>query len=307
MSQRQRADAALLAVAVVWGATFVMVKDAVALVDTFTFLALRFGMAFVVLGLWMATRRPSQPPARIDAPVRLRGRPAFFRGMGVGIPLFLGYAFQTAGLDLTSATRAGFITGLAVVVVPFFAWIALRRPPTRIALLGALGAVTGVLLLSWPLPMLGGGPPGQAAIGDGLVLVGAVCFGLHIVAVGVFATRLEPRALATGQILFTAIASLAFALLFERAAWPPDLSASLWQSVLLAAAFTGVVATAFAFAIQTTAQAFTTPERTALIFSSEPLFAALFGVLLHGDILGGLAWAGGVLIVMSMALGALRA
>lgn len=281
-SRRLRADGALLGVAAVWGATFVMVKDAVALVGPLTFLAIRFVFATVVLaaGLAIAARRRPAPP-----------RPGWRRASAlVGLFLFLGYLLQTAGLQHTSASRAGFLTGLSVVMVPFVAWAWLRRRPRAAAVLGAAVAIAGLALLT--LPGAGAGPPPNR--GDVLVLGCALAFALHIAAVGRVAAGLPPLALAGGQVATAAALSILGAFWLERPDWP-----LAWQ-VWAAALFTGVVATALAFWVQSSAQAFTSPERTALIFATEPVFAALFGFWLAGEALGGLGWAGGALIVAGM-------
>ena len=289
-----RADAALVAVALVWGVTFVMVRDAVAIVPPLTFLALRFALATAVMMPFYGRR------------VWRAGRVGWRDGALVGLFLLGGYAFQTAGLRHTTAGRAGFITGLAVILVPFVAWLWLRRAPARSAIVGALVAVTGLALLTLPALVEAGGGLTTLWLGDLLVLGCAVSFALHIVAIGrvarTAATRYDPAALATVQISTTALACAVGALLFENGwAWlvrgfPPD--------VWFAAAFTGLLATAAAFGLQSAAQASVSPERTALIFATEPVFAALFAWWLAGEQLGSPGWAGGALIVAGMVAGA---
>ncbi len=328
----RRADLALLAVSLVWGATFVMVRDAVALVPPLTFLALRFALATLVLVpyvLWTRRAR-SEPPGesraahsrasgRSKRPVGddVRPRPArtiahLKDGVIVGVFLFAGYAFQTAGLQYTTAGRAGFITGLAVLLVPFVAWLWLRRPPARGAVAGALFAVAGLGLMMAPAlqseglaasPTL---PVAEMLRGDVLVLACAFAFALHITAIGRVSEReaqaYDPAALAMVQIAVTALWCVLGALWLEGAFGV--LRAGIPASVWFAAAFTGVLATALAFGVQTAAQAAITPERTALIFATEPLFAALFAWWLAGEYLGTLGWAGGALIVVGMVVGA---
>jgi drug/metabolite transporter (DMT)-like permease len=280
MARQRRADLALLAVAAIWGATFVMVRAAVADTGPFTFLALRFSLAAGLLALLFAGR------------LRHAGRRAWAAGALVGLFLFAGYAFQTMGLRDTTASRAGFITGLAVVLVPFVAWAWLRRPPGPGPFAGVLLAVAGLALLAWQ--------PGERLAfgrGDWLVLACAVAFALHIVALGAFAPRLDARALAAAQIATAAGLALVAAAWLESAdlaADPPT------ATVLGAAAFTGLFATAVAFAVQSSAQAHTTPTHVALIFATEPVFAALAGVALAGETLTRSAWAGCALILVGM-------
>jgi drug/metabolite transporter (DMT)-like permease len=268
------ADAALLLVTLIWGSTFVMVKNAVASFPVFSFLALRFALAALAL-LPFVVLRPRNAQANLPegkaTPLLLRAAaPAL-----LGVALFAGYAFQTAGLHLTTPAKAGFITGLSVVIVPLFSALILRQPPARNAWLGVGLAVVGLAFLTLQ-------PGLQVAPGDLLVLACAFAFAAHILLTGYFAPRYDPLRLTLGSIITVAILSGAAALIFDRP-WDP---AALTPSVLFAAAFTGVLATSVAFGLQTSAQRFTTATHTALIFAAEPVFAGLFSFLLIGEVLG---------------------
>ena len=271
--QRQTgADLLLLLVALIWGSTFVMVKDAVTDYPVFPFLTLRFGFATVGLLLIGGKR------------LRTLGWRGVGAGVLIGLFLFAGYAFQTVGLRSTTASKAGFITGLSVVIVPILSTVLLRRIPSFSAVIGVCLATVGLGLLT-----LDGGL--YIARGDLIVLGCAVSFALHIVTVSAYAPDTDPLALTIIQIITVAILS-ALASGVTSAPWPAP-TASTW----FAAGFTGVLATAVAFAVQTAVQRFTTPTHTALIFAAEPVFAAIFGILLAGDSLTGRAVAGGTLIV----------
>lgn len=267
------ADLQLALVALVWGGTFLTVKDAVASYPVFSFLALRFGLAAVVL-LAVGWRR-----------VRSLG----WRGLAaaglMGLLLFGGYAFQTLGLRHTTASRAGLITGLSVALVPVLSTLLLRQPPTIPSGLGLCLATVGLALLTLGQGLAMGG-------GDLIVLGCAVCFALHIVSVSAFAPGRDPLALTAVQVACVALISAGAAPL-AQSGWPAP-GPAIW----LAAGFTGLLATAAAFLIQTAAQRFTTPTHTALIFAGEPVFAALFGVLLAGEAMTSRSAAGGILIVM---------
>ena len=173
------ADAALLLVTLIWGSTFVMVKNAVASFPVFSFLALRFAFAALAL-LPFVVLRPRN--ARADLPegkaTPLRRRAA--APLLLGVALFAGYAFQTAGLHLTTPAKAGFITGLSVVIVPLFSALILRQPPARNAWLGVGLAVVGLAFLTLQ-------PGLQVAPGDLLVLACAFAFAAHILLTGHFA------------------------------------------------------------------------------------------------------------------------
>ena len=296
------ADAALLLVTLIWGSTFVMVKDAVAHFPVFSFLALRFAFAALVLLPFVVLRRgnarakvsagkATPPSLRPSAPLLLRASAPLL----LGIALFAGYAFQTAGLHLTTPAKAGFITGLSVVIVPLFSALILRQMPSRNAWLGVGLAVVGLGLLTLQAGL-------HIEAGDLLVLCCAVAFAAHILLTGHFAPRYDPLWLTLGSIVTVAIFSGAAALIFDR----PMGRAALTPSVLFAAAFTGVFATSVAFGLQTQAQRFTTSTHTALIFAAEPVFAGLFSFLLIGEVLGLQQILGGVLILAGMVVAEMR-
>ncbi|MDT8900791.1 DMT family transporter [Anaeroselena agilis] len=269
--RRLSADLSLIAVAFVWGVTFVAVKSALAAIGVFTFLAIRFAIAFLFLALLFRRR------------LAAAGWPAVRASLVIGAFLFAGYAFQTAGLQYTTASSAGFITGLAVVLVPCLA-AASRRLPGRPVVVGAGLSVAGLALLT-----LNNGL--AVSYGDLLVFFCAISFALHIIATGRYAPRFDAKILATLQIGATALMSGLVAASSET------MPALLTTDVLIALAVTAIPATALAFLVQTTAQQFTTPSRTAIIFALEPVFAALAGIVLLGETLSGQQILGCVLIL----------
>jgi len=275
------ADLLLLLVTLIWGSTFVMVKDATASYPIFPFLTLRFGLATLALLLVGWRRLPSLGWKGVGA------------GALIGLFLFSGYALQTFGLRYTSASKAGFITGLSVVIVPVLSTLLLRRRPIRGALLGVCLATVGLAFLTLDHDR-------SVAWGDLLVLGCALSFALHIVAVSAFAPQMDPLALTIVQVATVTLASGGITL-FTDYPWPQP-APSTW----FAAGFTGILATAVAFYAQTAMQRFTTPTHTALIFAGEPVFAALFGVLLAGDVITARGLAGGILIVMGTVVSEIR-
>lgn len=299
------ADGALLFVTAVWGATFVMVQDAVTGFPVFAFLALRFSMAALLLLPWFLR---SSPPARSRSSRSGRSLPAprqgptepvrtatarrdrwlaLWPGIVIGLALAAGYAFQTFGLRFTTPAKAGFITGLSVALVPIGQAIFLRKTPGLNSIVGVGLATAGLALLSLDASL-------SVNVGDLLVLGCAVAFAAHILLVGRFAPGWQPMRLAFVQIATVAVVTAALALLFERPiGWP---AGNVW----FAAAFTGLFATALAFFIQSRAQQATTPTHTALIFSAEPVFAGVFSYLLIGEVLGPRQLAGAALIVAGM-------
>jgi drug/metabolite transporter (DMT)-like permease len=275
MPARVWADLGLLLVTAIWGVTFVMVKEALAATGPLTFVALRFILAAaVVLPLLRL---------RIGRVTRVLARD----GALVGCFLFVGYALQTAGLQFTSASKAGFITGLSVVIVPLLEALALRRPPTPATLVGVALATSGLALLTLSGDF-------SVELGDLLVLGCALAFALHILSVHRYAGRHDALALTSAQIVAAALLNSLGALLFEAP------TADQLLAVLPAALFTGLFATVAAFYLQTLSQRFTTPTHTALIFTMEPVFAGLFAFLVAGEQLGLAALAGCGLILIGM-------
>ena len=267
---------ALVAVTAVWGLTFVQVKDAVAVYPLFAFLALRFAIASVTLAPVAAARVP-----------RL-GRRGLAAATALGLLLAVGYALQTAGLELTSVSNAGFVTGLYVVFTPLFAFALFRVRTGRAVLAGVAVSAAG-------LALLGGGGTGSAA-GDALVLGGSAAYSLQIALMERYAPRYDALAFTLVEML------AAFAAFAVVAAAVEELRVPRGWVVWGALVVTGVFASALAFVIQIWVQRSTTATRTALVFALEPVFAALFGYTLAGDRLGPLAWAGAALIMIGLGL-----
>jgi drug/metabolite transporter (DMT)-like permease len=277
---------ALVGVTAVWGITFVQVQDALALYPLFAFLAVRFAISTVALAPF-AWR-----------PLRSLPRRGYVSGAGVGLLLAGGYAFQTAGLEQTTVTSTGFITGLYVVFTPLLALALFGTRVPRSLWLGIGLAVAGLLLLN--------GMPGGSTFGNALVLCGALLQAGQIAAMERYAPRYDTRALtflqmATSLVAFTLIA-VALGQVEVPRGW------TVWGALLV----TGLFAGALGYLVATWEQARTTAARAALVFTLEAPFAALFGVLLAGEVLG---WAGalgcavmlvGLLLAEPVAASALR-
>jgi drug/metabolite transporter (DMT)-like permease len=265
---------ALVGVTAVWGATFVMVRDAVASIPPFAFIADRFLAAAALL----AVLRPR-------ALARPR-RGVLVAGVAAGVALFAGYGFQTVGLQYTTASNAGFITGLAVVLTPLLAAALLRERPGLGPAVGAALAFAGLALLS--LQTL------EVRRGDALVFGCAVAFAAHILLLGRFAPRYPSYQLAVVQLGTVGVLALGWA------AVSGDLATPAGAQVWLALAITAVLASAAGFLVQTRAQREVSPTNTAVILTMEPVFAGLFGFLLAGERLQARGWAGACCILAGM-------
>jgi len=259
---------ALVIVTAVWGVTFVQVKDALELYPLFAFLAVRFAIASVAL-------------APVAAP-RLR-RAGWKPATLLGGLLALGYALQTAGLDRTSVSSTGFITGLYVVFTPLFAYALFRIKVARIVVLGVGLSLAGLALLAG----VGVGEPG----GDALVLAGAAAFSLQIALMERYAPRYDAVAFTFVEMLaaFVGFAAIAVA----RGQLEVPRGWTVWGALLV----TGIFASALGFLVQTWAQRQLSAARTALAFAMEPVWTAIFGFWLAGDRLGVVGWTGAALIM----------
>jgi drug/metabolite transporter (DMT)-like permease len=288
MSTRLKADLALALCALVWGATFVLVKNALADASVFAFIAARFVLASIVMAaiFWRSLRQTSMKEIRA--------------GLWIGLFMFAGYAFQTLGLVGTTPSKAAFITGSSVVMVPIFQGIFWRSRIGAVVWAGAGGALAGLYLLTVPREGLG-----QLNGGDLLVGACAVVFAMHILFVGHYSPKHSVGALSFLQIAMTAALSLlaipiASATHVEAVRFHPN------GGLLFAIGTTAVFATALAFSIQIWAQQHTTPSHVAILFSLEPVFAGVTSYLLLGERLSLRALGGAALILAGIVLAELK-
>ena len=278
--------AALLIVTAIWGYTFVPVQNALGVYPLFAFLAVRFAISTVVLAPFAIRPLLRLPRAGIAA------------GVGAGALLATAYGLQTAGLELTTVSSTGFITGLYVVLTPLIAFWIFRTPVAPAAWGGVALALLGLLLLN--------GIPGGSAGGNLLVLGSAVAQSFQIASMERFAPRYDVRALTFLQMAVSCACFSAIALSRGELSRPP--SGSVWYALIV----TGVFAGALGYLVATWVQARTTAARAALVFTLEAPFAALFGVTLLSERLGWIGWSGcavmlaGILLAEPAAASTLR-
>jgi drug/metabolite transporter (DMT)-like permease len=265
------ATAALILVTAVWGFTFVQVKDAVALYPLLAFLAVRYLIATASLA----------PVALL----RLRGlgREGLVAGAVLGSLVALGIGLQTAGLERTTVTNAGFITGLYVLFTPLLALALFRTRIPAAVWVAVVLALAGLALLS--------GVPGSSSAGDVLVLASTVAQALQIVFVERYADRFDAFALTFAQVATATVAFGVLALLAGDLSMPEG--GTVWAALLV----TGIFAVAFALVVQVWAQRRVSAARIAVIFSLETVFAGLAGYLFAGDRIGAVGLAGCALIL----------
>ena len=275
------ADIALLAVVIVWGYTFVAIKNALEAVTPFNFIFVRFLISFVLISLIFFKRLKK---------LNLKTAAA---GAVIGFFLYLAYIFQTTGLQYTTASNAGFITGFSVVLVPVFSAFILKKKPSAESAAGVVLAAAGLILLSFN---------GVTSVnkGDILVFFCALAVAFHILSTGFFAGRYDTVLLTVVQIGTVMCLSFVSALAAGEISIPSG--RVVWSALIICSVF----ATVGAYLVQTTMQRFTSSTHTALIFSGEPVFAGIFGYLLLGEILGTAAIAGCFFIFAGMIVSELK-
>ena len=289
MSRSLKAHLLLVFVTFVWGATFISIKNALHDATPLTFNAVRMALAAVVL------------TAIYYRDLRGLSRGAVIAGSLVGVFLWLGYEFQTPGLQYTTASKSAFLTGMSVVLVPLFLAIGWRRHINRWTLFGVLIAFIGLYLMTIPAH-----DPGLTTVnkGDVLTIFCAIAFAFQIIFVGRATQRHAFRQVVVVETIVCAVLMAISVPLVET----PRIVFS--SQVVWAILITGLLGTALGFGAQGWAQQFTPPTHTALIFSLEPVFALATSYILLGERLGLRAGLGAAMILggvlMSELLGAVQ-
>jgi len=276
MNKSLKADLALLVVTIFWGAGFPATKIAIQTITPFYHIGLRFLIASALLALLFYKK------------LRLLNREIIKPALVLSSLLFATYAFQTVGIQYTTASKSGFFSCLAVLAVPFFSIFYLKTRLEFKSIISALSATLGLFLLSYT------GGDFNFNIGDFLTILCSVAYAWQLLFTGTYVQKHDPTLLSIVQLFFVAIYGIAFAIVFEPV--PSGISMPSFWSLM----FSAVFCTAFAFWMQTTMQKFTSASHIALIFTMEPVFGALTSYLVLGEILGPLGILGGVFIIAAM-------
>ncbi|MCF8524849.1 MAG: DMT family transporter [Rhodoluna sp.] len=273
MKLKSWAVIALVFVAIVWGAGFVLMKDAINDQPVFDFLATRFTVATIV----MISIRP-QVLSSIN-------KKTLFRGSILGVMLGLAYITQTIGLDLTTAAITGFLTGLYVVFTPILVWFVFKKKVEKKVIVGTTLALTALLFISFNGISF---DPGQVWL-----IACALLFAGHIIGLSFWSNAKDIYPLTVIQLGAGSVVCWMGAV---PDGYQPPPNAFVWGTVV----FTAVFATAMAFLIQTWAQSIMDPSRVAIILTGEIVFAAAIAVAVGQEVLSLRTVIGGVLIVLAM-------
>lgn len=269
----------LLLVTFFWGVTFPVVKFALQFSSPDTFLALRFLIASAVMGLFLRRGRKNL------------NRNTVLHGIIAGFLLFLGYYFQTVGLDYTSAAASGVITGVYVIILPVLSYVYLSSRISRVDILASLIAFSGLILMS-----ISSGTHGTTLLGNLLTLICGIAYAFQIIYVSKHSSKLDSSAFTFYQ--------LAFVTVFSALTIPisPGGIGTVNTDVVLAALFTALVGSVFGYYVSTVALIYVDASAAGIIFVGEPIFAALSSVVLVHEVLSRVVIAGAILMVIAMFL-----
>ena len=263
----------LVVMTAVWGSTFVLIKDVLSRMSVVDFLAVRFVVAALAMGVLFA------------GPIRRLGRQQIMHGLLLGTLYGIGQLLQTWGLSLIAPSVSGFVTGMYVVFTPIIATVVLRQHMAGVVWFSVLLATAGLALLSLHGLSVG--------LGVWLTLASAAVYALHIVGLGQWSRPGEALGMSALQVIAIAAVCL-LATAPHGPVLPPDRSA--WFAVL----YMALIAGAGAMLMQTWAQAHLTATRAAIVMTTEPVFAAAFAVAFGTDLLSWRMLVGGALVLTAM-------
>jgi len=285
---KYKSEVFLILVTLLWGATFVIVKEALTDISSMAFIAIRFLLAGIILLPFMFKKKFNKKST--------------FAGILLGFLLFSGFATQTVGLKFTSATKSGFLTGTAVIMIPLLQVLIKKKTPTKGVIFGTIMVLVGIALLS------SGGSSvlnliedigANFNIGDGLTIICAFFFALYIIFLDVETAKYDFWILLFLQILTTAVLSFIFLLLFSSFEIE-EIRINISTNLVSAILYTSIFATLITTALQTKYQKNVTPAKAGIIFSFEPMFAAVFAFFILGEKITNFGYIGAALIVLGL-------
>lgn len=274
MKPQVKADLAMLLVTLFWGSSYLFMQMGLTDLQTFNLIGLRFGIAFVIAALFFHKR------------LLKTTRKTIFHAFIMGAILFGVFATVTEGVKTTTASQAGFLVSLTVILVPLLSILLKNRPETRV-FFGAGIALIGICLLTLTKEL-------HITQGDALCMATAVFYATHIILTGRLAPQTDAILLGIYQLGFAGLFGFLLSYLVETPKLPS--SPKAWLAVLALS----ILCSAIGFVVQTVAQKYTSPTHTGLIFSLEPVFAALFAFLISGETLTVRGYIGAALVLISV-------
>ncbi len=276
----------LLLVTLIWGATFVIIKVALKDVSPVLFVTIRFSFATLLLLPFMIKK------------LKNTGREVFYGGIVLGLMYFTGFATQTIGLNYTTATKSGFITGTFILFTPVFQYLFEKKKPGKGNIIGIVFVLLGLILLSSKgesifgiFHEIGSG----FNIGDFFTLLCAVSYAMYLVYLDIVSKKFDYMPLVFMQVSVTAVSGIIFTALLSSSGLEPA-RFSFTGNVLFAFLYTTLLATLVTTTLQTRFQKIVTPTKAGIIFSFEPIFAALLAYWAIHERISHFGFLGGILI-----------
>ena len=285
---KYKSEAILIFVTVLWGGTFAIVKEALNDISSMAFLIVRFSIAGIILLPFMRKRNFTKQN--------------IYSGIFLGALLFAEFAVQTIGLKFTSATKSGFLTGTAVIMVPLLQVIIEKRKPTKGVIIGTILVLIGISFLSSggsSILSLFSDIGSNFNLGDFLTLISALFFALYIIYLDIETSKHDFLILLFLQFITTAFLAGIFLFVFSAINLEP-IKIDLTQNLIFAIAYTSIFATLITTALQTKYQKDVTPTKAGIIFSFEPIFSAIFAFLILGEIITNFGYFGAALIMLGL-------
>lgn len=267
----------ILFITICWGSSYLFMKMGLDSLGEFNLIALRFGLAFILAGVIFLPRLRQVNVKTIQY------------AMLLGFILFIMFTALTFGLKTTTTSNAGFLVSLTVVFVPLLHTFLFKKKIENKVVVSIVLALTGIALLTIQLPF-------TFKVGDLFCIAAALCYALHINMVSTAAHKVDTLSLGILQLGFTGLYAFISSLLFEAPVWPSTTNS--WMAILVLS----VVCTAVGFIFQTIAQQYTTATRTGLVFSLEPVFAALVGFWFAHEVLNSNQYLGAALVFLSVVI-----
>lgn len=283
-------ESALLLVTLIWGGTFTIIKVSLDNISTMLFVGIRFFIATLILLPFVFSKLKLLKSIQIK------------KGIILSVLLFIGFATQTIGLKYTTASKSGFITGSLVLFTPIFQIIIEKKKPSKSALAGAFLVLCGLLFLSVKETSLANFFSDLGSnfnLGDFLTLLGAVAYALYIVYLDMFSREIDTSSLVFLQVSSTTILAFLFSIFlssFGIESYKLNLSGNLVLSLL----YTSLLATVVTTYLQTKYQKEITPTNAGIIFSFEPVFAALIAIIFINEVVSGFGIVGCILIFLGL-------
>ncbi len=285
-SRRTVGIGALFLTTLIWGGTFTIVKVVLNDISSMLFIGLRFLVASLII-LPFAFYK-----------LKKMNRQQFKMGLILGFLLFIGFAFQTVGLKYTTASKSGFVTGSAVMFIPLIQFLVERVKPSLAQIIGSFIVLIGLVFLSVSGSSLSNffeELGGNFNIGDFLTLLCAISYAIYVIYLDLTSRKVDVLNLVFMQIFVTSILAFIFSFFLSGINFE-EVKFNLTKELLFGLLYTSILATVITTLLQTKYQKEVSPTNAGIIFSFEPVFAAIIAVIFLGDVISGFTTAGCILI-----------